>query len=393
MDRERIIKYSLAGFVSVIILSFLVFLAIKVQFNNIPTHKLEEIPKTIITSEVKSGSIDKLALCEILPPRSVKRTSHQGIYITASTAQSKVRMEYIKRIMKSRGLDTIVVDINSIVERVLLPYAKEKRLKEFKVGALPWLVRFTEDLHKEGYIVTARIVMFKDDHLVIARPDISIRLPNGHEYRDHKWGRWVDPYSEDGRLYKELMAEVAAASGVDEVQFDYIRFPAEGKAKSAVFAHKIEGMTRVDIISKFLADVRERVSKYNVSMGLDIFGVTAWQSRVDIDLLGQDLKKFAKYLDVLSPMLYPSHFHRGYDGFANPGSEPYHFMNSGVKRSLSILSGEATKLVPWIQGFNLSSPNYGSSYITAQIKGCKDGGTDSFLIWNARNNYDVVPIK
>jgi hypothetical protein len=211
----------------------------------------------------------------------------------------------------------------------------------------------------------------------------------GGLYRDRKGGKWADPYADEVRLYNVMIAETAAASGVDEVQFDYIRFPAEGAALSAHYPHAKKEVSKVDIICEFLKEVRERTNKYNTSLAVDIFGVTAWQSKSDIENLGQDLKRMAQYLDVLSPMFYPSHFHASYDGYANPGSYPYHFVNSGIKRSKEILSEEATALVPWIQGFNLRSPNYGPHYILEQIRGAGEEGIERFLIWNARNDYET----
>jgi hypothetical protein len=233
------------------------------------------------------------------------------------------------------------------------------------------------------------MVVFKDDHLALSRPDLAVKIGGGGLYRDRKGGKWIDPYSDEARLYNELIAESAALSGVDEVQFDYIRFPAEGAARYAYYPHQKEGVSKVDVICEFLKAVRERTAKYNTSLAVDIFGVTAWQSQNDIESLGQDLKRMAKYLDVLCPMFYPSHFHYGYDGFANPGSHPYYFVNTGVKKAKEILSGEATVLVPWIQGFNLRSPNYGPNYILEQVRACEDEGVEGFLIWNASNVYDV----
>jgi len=61
----------------------------------------------------------------------------------------------------------------------------------------------------------------------------------------------------------------------------------------------------------------------------------------------------------------------------------------GVKKVKKILSGEAVAIVPWIQGFNLRSPNFGPTYISEQIRACKDGGAEGYLIWNARNVYDT----
>ncbi|MBU1867390.1 MAG: putative glycoside hydrolase, partial [Candidatus Margulisbacteria bacterium] len=254
----------------------------------------------------------------------------------------------------------------------------------------PWLSEFTAKLHEQGFIVSTRLVVFKDDHLALARPDLAVKVPGGGYYRDLKEGKWADPYSNEVRLYNELVAERAAASGVDEIQFDYIRFPAEGRAKHAYYPHEKNGISRVDIVCEFLAGVKKRLERYNVSLAVDIFGIAAWQQPVDVQSLGQDLKRMSAYLDVLSPMLYPSHFHAGYDGYDNPGSYPYHFMSQGVKKSLDILSGEATTLVPWIQGFNLRSPNFGANYILEQVRAAKELGVDHFLVWNASNNYETT---
>ncbi|MBN2058273.1 MAG: hypothetical protein JW782_05720 [Candidatus Saganbacteria bacterium] len=325
---------------------------------------------------------------EVLRP---KRMADKGIYITAYMAQAPVPFAQIKQQAAQSGINTIVVDAKHILSQPLLESLKKKELSFMtRVDPDPWLSKLTDQLHRQGFVVSARLVVFKDDHLVIARPDLAARMPDGSLYRDHKWGRWADPYSDEVRLYNELIALRAALSGVDEVQFDYIRFPAEGKAYQAVFPHQKAGISRVEIINTFLKDVRRRLTRFNTSIAVDIFGVTAWQSQRDITLLGQDLKKMAKYIDVLSPMFYPSHFHAGYDGFANPGEHPYYFVHSGVKKTIDILSGEAVTVVPWIQGFDLRSPNFGPDYIQAQIQACLDAGTSRFLVWNASNKYWVT---
>ncbi|MFH1825885.1 MAG: putative glycoside hydrolase [bacterium] len=317
-----------------------------------------------------------------------KKRSHQGIYITHYYAQSPKLLAGLMQQAKQSGIDTLVIDSKWFLEKPFLELVKQKKLNDsVRVFPDPWFAQLVKEMHDDGFIVTARLVAFKDDHLVLGRRDLGIQLGNDI-YRDHKGGKWSDPYSSEVRLFNALIAERAAMCGVDEIQFDYIRFPAEGKASQAVCPFEQEGVSRVDIICQFLKEVRERVKKYNTSIAVDIFGVTAWQSKNDIEALGQDVKRMAPYIDVLSPMLYPSHFHAGYDGFANPGSQPYHFMSEGVRKTKEILSVEAVAIVPWIQGFNLRSPNYGPDYISEQVKACRDEGAEGFLIWNARNDYD-----
>ena len=318
-----------------------------------------------------------------------KRTSGRGIYVTATVAQLPQRFDELKKQCLAAGLDTMVIDAKDMVRGPYLQLAREHKLSpDTKAVANPWLSKLAAQLHKDNLILPARIVVFKDDNLALARPDLGVHLGGGL-YRDKRGGKWVDPYADEVRLYNALIAETAAISGVDEVQFDYIRFPAEGGALNANYPHIKKDVSKVDIICQFLKEVKERVAPYNTSLSVDIFGVTAWQSKVDIDNLGQDLRKMSQYLDVISPMLYPSHFHAGYDGFANPGAEPYYFIHTGVVQAAKLLSGETTALVPWIQGFDLHSPNFGTNYIREQVRACNEEKIKGFLIWNAGNNYSV----
>ncbi|MFA5034632.1 MAG: putative glycoside hydrolase [Candidatus Margulisiibacteriota bacterium] len=324
-------------------------------------------------------------------PLKIKKRADKGIYITWYVAKTPSRFNYLIDQAKACGLNTVVIDAKYALSPELLALLKKKQLtKETIVTADPWLSGLAAKLHEKEMILSVRLVVFKDDHLALARPDLAVKIPGGDYYRDLKGGKWADPYAEEVRLYNELIAERAALSGADEVQFDYIRFPAEAASHNAYYPHQKPGVSRVETICGYLDGVKKRLAKYNVSLAVDIFGVAAWQSRKDIESLGQDLKKMANYLDVLSPMLYPSHFHAGYDGFANPGSYPYHFLSSGVGRSRALLSGEATTLVPWIQGFNLRSPNFGPNYISEQIRAAKEQGVDHFLVWNASNNYETT---
>jgi len=329
-------------------------------------------------------------LWEEMVPKA-KHRSERGLYITFYMAQTKGKFEAIRQQAKKCGLNTLVIDAKELLSRPLVELAQQKKLSsDTKVTPEAWFSQLNNKLHQEGFIVSARLVTFKDDHLALARPDLGVQLKGGGLYHDRKGGKWVDPYADEVRLYNELIAERAALSGFDEVQFDYIRFPAEGLARDAYYPFEKKGVSKVEAINSFLEAVQKRLHKYNISVAVDIFGITAWQSKYDIENLGQDLKKMAKFIDVVSPMFYPSHFHYGYDGFDNPGAYPYYFVNTGVEKTKEILSDEAVSIVPWIQGFNMRSPNFGPGYILDQVKAAKDAGVQNYLVWNAGNVYDTT---
>jgi hypothetical protein len=315
----------------------------------------------------------------------VKKRSERGIYLTSSTASSSLLPYLIKR-CRSTGLNTIVIDAKFKLVPPVLEAVKKYKLFVFKPSPNPWLKKICDELHREGFIVSVRIVTFKDDWLALARPDLAIKKGGGF-YFDYKSGRWVSPYAYEVRLYEALIAEIAAMSGADEVQFDYIRFPAEGNIKNLTIPFEDPKISRSEIIVQFLKEVRERLKKYNTSLAVDIFGITAWQTRIDIEILGQDLELMAPHIDVLSPMFYPSHFSPNFEGCENPADHPYKLMRWGVRLTKRIVTQESVSIVPWLQGFDLLVTDFTPDYIRQQVRAIRDEGIKNFLVWNASNNY------
>ena len=121
--------------------------------------------------------------------------------------------------------------------------------------------------------------------------------------------------------YNIALAQNAAETGADEMQFDYVRFPAEGDQKDAKFVFQTEHPEwhRSDVIADFLKQAYAELHPTGVLLSLDVFGIMAWQRPVDLSHTGQDIVAMAKHCDVLSPMIYPSHFF-GMDGAAIPAT-------------------------------------------------------------------------
>jgi hypothetical protein len=94
----------------------------------------------------------------------------------------------------------------------------------------------------------------------------------------------------------------------------------------------------------------------------------------------------AKHCDVLSPMIYPSHFF-GMDGIARPGDAPEHFIGESMDRFMKITQGSGVVIRPWLQAFAWRTKTYSPKYIEVQIETAKDKGGIGFLFWNANNDY------
>ena len=103
-------------------------------------------------------------------------------------------------------------------------------------------------------------------------------------------------------------------------------------------------------------------------------------------VIGQDIRKIRSHVDVISPMLYPSHFSENFSGIGDPANEPYLLVNMGVKMLREIV-GQDVVIRPWLQAFPLKVDNFGPDYIQAQIQGAVDGGARGWLLWSPGNYY------
>jgi hypothetical protein len=191
--------------------------------------------------------------------------------------------------------------------------------------------------------------------------------------------------------YNLALARTVATSGIDEIQFDYVRFPAEGDQKDAQFAFESShpGWERSDVINDFLSRAYNELHPLGVLVSLDVFGVMAWQRPVDLEHTGQDITAMARFCDVLSPMVYPSHFF-GMEGYARPGDAPEHFISESMQRFAEITAETEVVLRPWLQAFAWHTKTYSDAYIRTQVSVAREQGGVGFLFWNARNDYSKL---
>jgi hypothetical protein len=145
-------------------------------------------------------------------------------------------------------------------------------------------------------------------------------------------------------------------------------------------------MQRSEAIANFLDRAYAQIHPTGVLLSLDVFGIMAWQRPVDLAHTGQDIVAMAKHCDVLSPMIYPSHFF-GMDGIAHPGDAPEHFIGESMDRFKLITKDSGVVLRPWLQAFAWRTKTYSPHYVEVQIEVAKQKGGIGFLFWNANNDY------
>jgi hypothetical protein len=322
--------------------------------------------------------------------RVSKPEAVRGVYAGAWTVGSARRFEQLVRLADETEVNALVIDVKDATGE--LSYASQVPLAR-QVGATDRLkiadIRGTlERLREHGVYPIARIVVFKDPLLATARPEWSIVREDGTVWEDNHGVHWVDSYNQNVWDYNIALAREAIALGFSEIQWDYIRFPdvPGSYLLEAVYPAR-EGRSKTDAIREFMLYAREELADLDVPVTADVFGITTSTSR-DIGI-GQVWEKMSDAVDVLLPMVYPSHYPDGSWQYENPNAAPYQIvkkaMDDGVERSREIEN--AATIRPWLQAFSLGEPDYGPRHIRAQIDAVYDAGLTEWILWNPSVRY------
>lgn len=317
--------------------------------------------------------------------------SARGLYITGTTAGSPKFLERIQHLKKT-GINAVVFDVKDVdgmlTYRSRAPLAVKYDLHER--ASIDNIDLFIKNLKDQGIYVIARISAFRDIQLVKKAPDLAIKSKRAGGTWKGGGEVWCDPTNMTVQNYVIDLSLEMASKGVDEIQFDYIRFPTDGSQADTSFSFESGQVSREQTISNFLKRAHEKISTANTRLSIDIFGVVAWGKEVDINSTGQRIELLSPYCDYISPMLYPSHFNNGFDGYNNPADHPYYFINEGNKKVMSLIGENKTKIRPWLQAFRWKVTSYGSQYIVKQVQASDDSNAMGYLFWNASNDYKYV---
>ena len=319
-----------------------------------------------------------------------KQTPVRGIYLTCWMAGSDNGLELIRR-WHEMGGNAVVFDVKDFDGIVSIPF-QNPLAAHTKSTVIPSLPKFVQYVHSMGLHAIARIAVFRDASLAQRHPELMVRSRRtGKPWLEKGKQVWMDPSRKEVQDYNLALAMTAIDGGADEIQFDYVRFPAEDDQADAQFVFQTQhpGWQRSDVITQFLQRAYTEIHARGVLFSLDVFGVMAWQRPVDLSHTGQDIAAMAKYCDILSPMIYPSHFF-GMDGFANPGDAPEHFISESMKRFQLITKDSNVTIRPWLQAFGWRTKSFSPEYIQVQVDTAHRNGGIGYLFWNARNDYATL---
>jgi len=305
----------------------------------------------------------------------------RGIYINPYQAANKDYLERIFIKADSGLINTIVVDFKS--DYGFLSYASDIKLAR-EIDAIKRYIDvdyLIENAQSHNLKLVARIVCFRDNYLAFHK-NYGIRDDSGKVWRDNKGLAWTNPYNKKVREYLLEVAKDVVECGIQSIAFDYIRFPTDGDVGRIRLTH-VKG-PRHSPITTFLKMVKDEMGD-EVEIGACVFGFSVWH-RMQAE--GQDIEKMGEYIDVLYPMLYPSHFGWSFKRGETDYWRNYWIYFDSVREAKQKLSS-SVKIMPFVQGFDLLAERFDCDYVFAQIHGALSAGTDGFLIWHAGGDYSI----
>jgi hypothetical protein len=322
--------------------------------------------------------------------RSADTAVVRGLYVNRWASQSKNRMRALVRFARETGLNALVIDLKDEFGLNYRTADSASRRYSGTAGIIPDVRWLLDTLKASGLLPIARLVVFKDSVAARARPDWTIRAPDGKPWRDKQGLAWVSPYNRDLWEYNLRVAVEVARLGFGEIQFDYIRFPEPYRTLPRQVFPGSNGVEKREILAAFLREARSRLQPHAVRTTADVFGlITSLRDPLEI---GQQWETLAAAADVLLPMVYPSHYPRGAFGIGRPNAAPYEIVKAAVSRAVERnrargIRGEHVR--PWIQAFSLGRPAYGNAEVTAQLRAVYESGVRGWLLWNPASRYEA----
>jgi len=320
---------------------------------------------------------------EIVHSKKLRADNVRSLYINPYSITPKT-IAHVMNLIKHGDFNAVVFDFKDDAGNLL--YGSKLKITD-AVGAnrpYPRLINAIKKMHDAGVYIIARCVVFKDkrlfsyDNNAYAVWDTQQQAP--WQYNDSEF--WVDPYSDFVKSYNvSIVKEIAESGNVDEIQFDYIRFPSD-PGKYRFYRHRPDKMKKIETMEDFLSRARAAIT---IPISVDVYGYNGIYRMGN--WIAQDIDTFGKYVDVICPMIYPSHYHNAYFEEFEGLKRDYNIVYHSVRRAQRIVHG--TVIRPYLQAFAWHASHWGTEYIMTQVNAVRDNGVATFSMWNARGNYTI----
>jgi hypothetical protein len=354
----------------------------------------------------------------------------EGLYLPVNHAMDNGSLKPYLDVIEKGGLNMIVIDMKDDYGRLRFTTKNSAITAKGRVFRPVDIEAFLQNMKSRGIYCVARVVVFKDPEVAKkengkfavwdaknSKPWLGYRdarrkksdisneerrnelmkffpsdNPDYEIVRTFYDEQWVDPYSEEVWEYNAAVAAELHERGFDEIQFDYIRFPTDGvNMGDARYRWQDQGMDMESAILSFLRHVRRRVK---APISIDIYGANGWYRTGA--RTGQEVELLAPWVDIISPMYYPSHFEQYFLAQEPQELRPWRIYYQGTLRTSRIGRGRII-VRPWVQAFTLNVSYdrkfYNVNYVRYETQGVRAAGDGGLMYWNNSGRYDDIPAK
>ncbi len=368
--------------VAVWIFVFLLFRSLPAAANHID---YAEQSAAILAVTVPAAIPAKPVVTHIPTPTAVK-----ALYITACTASEARLRDKVLATMAGTEINSMMIDLKDYTGTLSFASTTVPVPPGGKGCKIIDLPQFVQELHDKGIYAIGRITVFQDPLYAAAHPEVAVasRSHPDRPWTDKNGLAYIDPDHESYWDHVVAIAKEAHSIGFDEINFDYIRFASDGDMSDARFAVPAS-TTKAAVIKGFFSYLHSALAPDGITMSADLFG----QTTVNTDDLGigQVLENALPYFDYVAPMVYPSHFIDGFEGYDSPAAHPYGVikftMTRAVERAVAA-SSTPDKLRPWLQAFDYKAV-YTPAMVQSEKQAAYDSGLDSYMLWNAGSVYNA----
>lgn len=306
----------------------------------------------------------------------------RGIHIPFEFAARPEVQRWVLDLVDRGLINSVVVDVKNEAG-VVWDLAATETVRQ--MGA-SWgsanLAEFLDALQRKGVYRIGRVVAFLDSFYPSWLPEASLYAHSGARFLDSYGNGWSNPHTAAARTYNVEIG-VAAARYFEEIQYDYVRFPYQNVRDRGTEAE------RVASINAFAREASEALHLAGVAISFDTFGQVSISSFDEG--IGQSLPGIARYLDYVSPMLYPSGWAAGNFGLDYPPAYPSTVIRESMKATVDRSAPHGTVQVrPWLQDFHDYGSQglyYDAERVRAQIVATAETGGAGFMLWDTSLSY------
>jgi len=315
----------------------------------------------------------------------------KGVYLPAKTANDNYGLQSILNLLDTTEVNAVVLDIKDENGQTAydsqVPFATSAPIAKRYAN----ITALISQLHQHHAHIIGRLVLFQDPVLTDKKPEWTLKSKaTSHSWADAAGYNWINPYNQESWKFFIGLAQEVAGLGVDEIQFDYDRFPASGKLEEINYGQSSDENSRLAATSGIIRTAQEVLTPLGVFVSVTAFGSTIVEPQDDL-LVGQKLDNYARQADFVSPAIYPAEWSKGAFNLDIPAQHPFEVVGTALHDSLQYMANKPGLMRPWLEAYSPENLTYGAAEIKGEIMAAgPEVAPGGWLLWNPSGQYEVA---